>query len=50
MEIDLHFVHERVTLGEVHVQHIPTSSQFADIFTKGLLTSVFNEFRSSVNV
>jgi hypothetical protein len=29
---------------------VPTSSQFADIFTKGLPTSVFQEFRSSLNV
>jgi hypothetical protein len=28
MEIDLHFVHDRVALGEAKVVHIPTSSQF----------------------
>jgi hypothetical protein len=32
------------------VLHVPTSSQYADIFTKGLPTSVFTEFRSSLNV
>ena len=50
VEIDLHFVRERFALGEVHVLHIPTSSQYADIFTKGLSTSVFTEFMSSLNV
>jgi len=50
VEIDLHFVRERVALGEVRVLHVPTSSQYADIFTKGLPTSVFTEFRSSLNV
>jgi hypothetical protein len=30
--------------------HVPTSSKYADIFTKGLPTSVFTEFRSSLNV
>lgn len=50
VEIDLHFVRERVALGKVRVQHVPTSSQFADIFTKGLPTSLFNEFRTSLNV
>jgi hypothetical protein len=30
--------------------HVPTSSQYADIFTKGLPFSVFTEFRSSLNV
>jgi len=50
VEIDLHFVRERVALGDVHVLHVPTTSQFADIFTKGLPSSVFTEFRSSLNV
>jgi hypothetical protein len=50
IEIDLHFVRDRVALGEAHVLHVPTSSQFADIFTKGLPSSVFEEFRSSLNV
>ena len=50
MEIDLHFVQDRVALGEAKVLHVPTTSQFADIFTKGLQTIVFSEFRSSLNV
>jgi hypothetical protein len=49
IEIDLHFVRERVALGAVRVLHVPTTSQFADIFTKGLPTAVFTEFRSSLN-
>ena len=50
VEIHLHFVRDRVALGEVRVLHVPTSSQYDDIFTKGLSTSVFTEFRSSLNV
>ena len=50
IEIDLHFVRERVALGAVRVLHVPTTSQFADIFTKGLPTAVFTEFRYSLNV
>jgi hypothetical protein len=45
-----HFVHDRVTIGEVRVIHVPTTSQFTDIFTKGLLSSTFTEFRSSLNI
>jgi hypothetical protein len=33
--IDLHFVCERIAVGDVCVFHIQTTSQFADIFTKG---------------
>ena len=50
VEIDLHFVRERVATGAVRVLHVPTSSQYADIFTKGLPSSVFTEFRSSLNI
>ena len=50
VEIDLHFVRERVSIGDLRVLHMPTSSQYADIFTKGLPSSVFTEFRSSLNV
>jgi hypothetical protein len=50
VEIDLHFIRERVALGHVRVLHVPTTSQFTDIFTKGLPSSVFTEFRTSLNV
>ena len=50
VEIDLHFVRDRVAVGDVRVLHVPTTSQFADIFTKGLPSSTFSEFRSSLNV
>jgi hypothetical protein len=47
LEIDLHYVRERVSLGDIRVLHVPTSSQYADIFTKGLPSSVFTELWSS---
>ena len=50
VEIDLHFVRDRVDVGDVRVLHVPTTSQFADIFTKGLPSSTFSEFHSSLNV
>jgi hypothetical protein len=40
--IDLHFVYERVVVGDVRVLHFVTTSQFVDIFTKGLPSSVFS--------
>jgi hypothetical protein len=50
VEIDLHFVRDRVAIEDVRVLHVPTTSQFADIFTKGLPSSTFAEFRSSLNI
>ncbi|WVZ87097.1 hypothetical protein U9M48_033789 [Paspalum notatum var. saurae] len=46
IEIDIHFVREKVALGQVRVLHVPSSHQFADIMTKGLPVSVVFEFRS----
>jgi hypothetical protein len=50
VEIDLHFVRDRVAIGDVRVLHVPTTFQFADIFTKGLPSSTFSKFRSSLSV
>jgi len=50
IEIDLHFVQDRVAVGDVRVLHVPTISQYADVFTKGLSKAIFNEFWSSLNV
>jgi hypothetical protein len=50
VEIDLHFVRDRVAIGDVRVLHVSITFQFADIFTKGLPSSTFSEFRSSLNV
>ncbi|KAK1643279.1 hypothetical protein QYE76_061084 [Lolium multiflorum] len=50
IEIDIHFVRDKVQIGEVWVLHIPTASQYADIFTNGLPSAAFVEFRSSLTV
>jgi hypothetical protein len=44
VEIDLHFMRKHVPIGDVRALHMPTTSQFVDIFTKGLPTSLFLEF------
>ena len=44
IELDIHFVREKVAIGEVRILHVPTGEQFADIMTKGLPTLVFQEF------
>lgn len=50
VEIGFHFVRERVAIGDARVLRVPTTSQFVDIFTKGLPPRVFLDFRSSLNV
>lgn len=50
IELDIHFVREKVALGAVRVLHVPTTLQYADIFTKGLPSSLFHQFRSSLHL
>lgn len=44
VEMDIHFVHEKVALGQIRVLHVPTRYQFADIFTNSLLQELFLDF------
>ncbi|KAJ0949393.1 putative RNA-directed DNA polymerase [Helianthus annuus] len=48
VELDIHFVREKVRLGDIKVLHIPADYQYADIFTKGLPKHLFQRFRSSL--
>jgi len=50
IEMDIHFVREKVELGQVHVLHVSTRYQYADIFTKGLSKPLFDDFRSSLSI
>jgi hypothetical protein len=50
VEIDLHFVRDSIAIGDVCILHVPMTSQFIDIFTKGLPSSVFSEFWISLNI
>jgi hypothetical protein len=44
IDLDIHFVRERVQLGDLSVLHVPTEEQYADIMTKGLPTPTFEAF------
>ncbi|GJW38550.1 ribonuclease H-like domain-containing protein [Tanacetum coccineum] len=50
IEIDIHFVRDLVAAGHVRVLHVPSRYQYADIFTKGLRSAMFEEFRTSLSV
>jgi hypothetical protein len=42
IEVDYHFVRERVVRGDLHLHFISTEDQLADLFTKPLTTQRFN--------
>ncbi|XP_019434537.1 PREDICTED: uncharacterized protein LOC109341152 [Lupinus angustifolius] len=50
VEMDIHFVCEKVARGQVRVLHVPSRYQIADIFTKGLPLILFEDFWDSLNV
>ncbi|GJY75385.1 ribonuclease H-like domain-containing protein [Tanacetum coccineum] len=50
IEIDIHFVRDMVAHGQVRFLHVPSRYQYADIFTKGLPSVLFEEFRTSLSV
>ncbi|GJV26898.1 ribonuclease H-like domain-containing protein [Tanacetum coccineum] len=50
IKIDIHFVHDMVARDQVRVLHVPSRYRYADIFTKGLPSALFEEFRTSLSV
>ncbi|GJX01632.1 ribonuclease H-like domain-containing protein [Tanacetum coccineum] len=50
IEIDIHFVRDMVTTGQVRVLHVPSPFQYVEIFIKGLPSALFEEFRSSLSI
>ncbi|GJU20624.1 ribonuclease H-like domain-containing protein [Tanacetum coccineum] len=50
IEIDIHFFCDMVKAGHVRVLHVPSRFQYADIFTKGLPSALFEDIHSSLSV
>ncbi|XP_050888884.1 uncharacterized mitochondrial protein AtMg00810-like [Lathyrus oleraceus] len=50
IEMDIHFVREKVARGQARVLHVPSRHQIADIFTKGLPRILFDDFRTNLSV
>jgi len=48
LQIDYHFVRERVIKGDLLVQHVSSADQFVDILTKGLFTPLFRRLCSNL--
>lgn len=50
IDVDYHYIRERVALGFIETQHIPATSQLADIFTKSLSRQAFMDLRFKLGV
>ena len=50
IEIDFHFVRERVAEKKLHIRFILSKDQVVDGFTKALPVKPFEEFKRNLNV
>ncbi|KAH9647735.1 retrovirus-related pol polyprotein from transposon RE1 [Citrus sinensis] len=50
VELDIHFIRDKVTAKEVAVCYVPSQDQTADVLTKALSFKQFSYFRSKLNV
>ena len=50
VEVHYHFLREKVLNGEICMEQINTDQQTADIFTKGLSSIKFSEFRKQLGM
>lgn len=50
IEIDIHFVRDKVERKEVEITFVSTNDQFADLLTKPLTYPKFSFFRSKLKV
>jgi hypothetical protein len=50
VEVDYHFVRERVATGHLEVRFISTKDQLADAFTKPLPGPVFRDFQANLKL
>ena len=50
IEMNIHFVREKVARGEVRVLHILSRYHIANIFTKGLLLVLFKDFWNNLSI
>uniref|UniRef100_A0A2N9FN63 Reverse transcriptase Ty1/copia-type domain-containing protein n=1 Tax=Fagus sylvatica TaxID=28930 RepID=A0A2N9FN63_FAGSY len=50
IELDFHFVREKVAAGALTTRYVPSQSQIADLFTKAVSKDVFHRFRHKLGV
>lgn len=50
IELDYHFVREKVIQGQLITKHVPSPLQIADVFTKPLNKHLFGIFRNKLEV
>ena len=50
VEVDKHFIKEKIESRKICLTHVPTSQHVADIFTKGLSKQLFEDFTCNIGM
>jgi len=50
VEVDRHFIKEKVEKGIICMTYVPTQDQTNDIFTKGLIRQKFDDFLNKLDM
>lgn len=50
IEMNIHFLREKVAYSQVRVLHVSSCYQIGGIFTKGLPLQLFHDFLDSLNI
>ena len=50
VEVDRHFIKEKLDGGIISINYVPTSQQLADILTKGLTGHVFDHLTNKLGL
>jgi hypothetical protein len=50
IDIDCHFIREKIQLGLIKTLHVSSQNQLADVFTKALGNSLFHKLLSKMSV
>jgi hypothetical protein len=50
IEVDFHFVRERVLSNQLQIDFVPTGDQVADGFTKALAVRQLENFKNNLNL
>ncbi|TYI90226.1 hypothetical protein E1A91_D03G106700v1 [Gossypium mustelinum] len=50
VEIDHHFIREKILAGQLQVNFVPSAQQIADVLTKPVTPKLFSSFRHALRV
>ncbi|KAL5746798.1 hypothetical protein ACOSP7_023773 [Xanthoceras sorbifolium] len=50
VEVDIHFIREKIASGQLLMQYVPIVSQTADAFTKALVVNQFALLKDKLNL